>query len=451
MLLRWLILLTVPSFASAEPAPRTDAHGDPLPPFARARLGTQRLWHGYHTTAIAFSPDGKTLVTAGDDLRLWDVATGKELRRFRNPGDRLKSLDFAGDGRTLIGAGTYTPAVYMIDIHTGKLRHRIGEAPRGREVVGVDDTNEVRPIAVLADGHTLAAPFREERRSAGPDGGTVHHRPHQCVRWYDASSGKLLGETSLEGTWSDPQFIAVTQDGKTLACVGEGHVVNVWDRASAKRLRRLGAREHWTLCGAFSGDGKMLATGGMDQRVRLWDVATGRPVRELTGHETSVRSVHYLPDGTTLLSVSRDRIRLWESGTGKLIREFRPPRDSIQAAALSARGTHVAAAAYEGTVVVWDIATGRELHAFQGHRARVNALAFSRDGRTLVSGGGDTVLLWDAVGRTVRRRLGERGTTAERLAFLPDGKTLVVGDSHRPPELWEVGGGRRLRAIRGPQ
>src|SRR5947209_6338053 len=75
-----------------EVAPRLDSHGDPLPPFALARLGTKRLWHQSQANSIAFSPDGKTLATVAGEIRLWDVTTGKELRRIERPIDVLKSL-----------------------------------------------------------------------------------------------------------------------------------------------------------------------------------------------------------------------------------------------------------------------------------------------------------------------------------------------------------------------
>jgi WD40 repeat protein len=423
--------------ASRSPAraaqPRTDALGDPLPPFALARLGTQRLWHGSQPTAIAFSPDDKIVASASGDICLWDVATGKELRRFNTKHDMVRSLDFAADGQTLIGAGIFSDAVYLFDVAEGKEKICLGTPPRLGAVASGDDWAWVRPVALSADGKTLAVPATA---------------PQQCIRWHDAGTGKVLGETKLEGTYW-PLFIAVTADGKTFACRGEEENIIVVDRTSGKVLHRLPGHQERPLCGAFSGDGKLLATGGMDRRVRLWDVTTGKEVRELRKHERSVLSVCFLPDGTTLLSTSSDRICLWESSSGKLLREFGPP--GIKAAAVSHHGKLLAVLGDNGTIVLWDLVIGQQIHPVNGHRKGVNALAYSPDGKTLVSGGDDAVLVWDAAKRAVLRHLGPPVTTAERLAFLPDGKTLVVGTTWNPPELWDPFAGKLLRSFQGPK
>lgn len=109
------LFLSVTSVRAGDVATTRDGLGDPLPRFALARLGTERLRHQYHAMSIAFAPDGKTLATVAGDVRLWDVASGKELRRFENPGDMLKSIDFAADGQSLIGAGYFTQAYYFFN------------------------------------------------------------------------------------------------------------------------------------------------------------------------------------------------------------------------------------------------------------------------------------------------------------------------------------------------
>jgi WD40 repeat protein len=447
----YLLMFLLPSLVPAgEPAIRKDALGDRLPHFALARLGTMRLKHYGQGMSIAFSPDGKTLATVAGDVCLWDVASGKEIRRISNPGDILKSIDFSGDGDTLIGAGYFTQAYYFMNVQTGKLKHRIGRPPWGREIKTHHDSNDVRPIALTRAGKILGAPITEERVENNPKGGTISYQPQQWIRWYEASTGAKTGDNKLEITWQRPLFVAVTPDEKTFACPGEDMKIVVWDRATSKALHRLAGHKDYALCGAFASDGKTLATGGMDKCVRLWNVVSGRQVRTLKRHEQSVRWLGFCRDGTTLVSASGDRICMWKSASGELIREFRAPRDNITAATLSPNGSQVAALGRDGSIMVWNLDTGREIHPFTRHQGAVNALEFSRDGKLLISGGRDAILLWDFSNRSLIRKLGPRGTHAERLVLLADGNQLLVGSSYHAPELWNLSMGKPIKKFQGP-
>src|SRR4051812_41665624 len=87
---------------------RTDLYGDPLPPGALARMGTVRLRHGSHVCGVAFSPDGKAVAAAaGDGLRLWDVSSGKEVRRLGGRDENyFSAVAFSPDGNRLAAVGS---------------------------------------------------------------------------------------------------------------------------------------------------------------------------------------------------------------------------------------------------------------------------------------------------------------------------------------------------------
>src|SRR5262249_27521208 len=112
------------------------------------------------------------------------------------------------------------------------------------------------------------------------------------------------------------------------------------------------------------------------------------------------------------------------------------------------QGTRVAALCATGTIVVWNVADGEEIHPLHSHRSGVNALVFSRDGKTLVSGGDDAILVWDVAKRAVVRRV---GTVAQRLAILPDGNGLLVGNGWQAPQLWGLRAGKMIREFKGPK
>src|SRR5207248_3231519 len=91
----------------AAPATRTDAYGDPLPPWARLRLGSVRLRHGHYVLAVAFAPDGQTVASGSRDgtIRFWDAATGKERFALLGHKDGVNCIAFAPDGKTLASGG----------------------------------------------------------------------------------------------------------------------------------------------------------------------------------------------------------------------------------------------------------------------------------------------------------------------------------------------------------
>jgi WD40 repeat protein len=453
-----IVLLTAPALATSQSLPPTDSLGDPLPPFASARLGTQRLRHERGAAGIAFLPDGRTIATVGRDIRIWDARTGKQIRQIPLR-DAIKSIDFAADGKTLIGAGVFTQAVYLYSADTGALKRAIGKLPHGREIGMVGDREAVRAVGLSADGAIFCAPFTEERETPAKGGGTIYHTPQQWIRWFDASTGKQIHETKLELTWQAPLVCALSSDGKWLACTSGEEKIHVYDRHGTTPLWRLEGHKATALCGAFSLEGGILATGGMDKCVRLWDLKTGRQQRELTGHGGSVLAVSFLTDSRTLASLSRDRICLWNWADGGLVRELKIKHFSLVGMAMSPRGDRLAAISGDGTIIVWDVPTGLVLHPVQGHRKCVNALAFSPDGKSLVSGGDDTVLVWDLRSQMIRQRL---DTTAQRLAFLAQSNCnctssikLAVGKPDSTPELWQVSlqdpaASKWLRSFRGP-
>jgi WD40 repeat protein len=445
----WLLAMSPSAFG--QDTVRVDALGDPLPPFAVARFGTQRLRHDPRSASIAFSPDGKKLATVGGDLRIWDVATGKLIRAVPVK-HSVKSIDIAADG-TLIAAGVFTDAVYLFDSATGAFKTHIGKLPWGREVVGIGDIYDVRSIALAVDGKTFAAPFIEEKYVPDEKDGKDYLHRQPWIKWFDASTGKPVHEVKLEPTYDRPRFIALSSDDRLFACVGDKGKVVVWNRERGEPIVRIDAGEEHSLCAAFSIDGSILATGSGDKRVHLWDPKTGRQVRDLDRHGKSVLAVTFMKDKKRLASLSRDRICLWNVADGGLLREFVAEPASFIAMAIAPQETHLAAIARDGTIRVWTLGDGQLVHPIDGHRARVNALAVSADGKSLVSGGDDAVLVWDLSRKRVVTRL---ETTAERIALLPEGSApesrVLIGNTSRPPEVWDIAppAGKRLRVFEGP-
>lgn len=415
-------LMLTPFSARCKP-PRTDCLGDPLPLGARARLGTARLRHGDILTSVVFTPDGKTLVSAGHDnaIRFWDATSGKPCRPPLRCPQAVASLALTPDGKLLASGGHddngEATLLCLWDVASGRQQGRLAGhggsintlafSPDGKILAsgGQDDTIRLWDVAARKERATWRAHRSVETVAFSPDGkllASCGYGKDKVYLW-DTTTGKVAGQLAERDP--GPKCLAFSPDGKSVAVGGEDKKrVELWTLSSRKCIRQFRAEHCCAL--AVSPNGKLLAGEGADGVVLLWDVIAGRALHRLPEHTARVRSIAFAPDGRTMATAAGNSIRLW------------------------------------------DVSSGRERLPFAGHHAAVGSVALSADGKTMATGGGGTVYLWDTASGKNFRHL--RAGWKPKVGLTPDGKLLAAACYHgRGVPCWDVATGKERDRFKG--
>jgi WD40 repeat protein/TPR repeat protein len=418
--------------------------------------------HDDAVTSAAYSPDDAHIVTASRDktARIWNAVSGTPFAILSGHGDVVKSVAYSPDGAHIVTASLDRTAriwdarsgtlLVVLSGHDGGVESA-AYSPDGSRIVtaSMDKTARIwdahagKQLALLTGhgGYVGSAAY-------SPDGThIVTWSIDKTVRIWDAATGAQLAVFRGAGDFNAASY---SRDGSYIVA-GLDYTARIFDAHIGGQLKVLFGHDNSVGSAAYSPDGTRIVTASDDKTARIWDAATGARFAVLQGHDQIVYSARYSPDGSRIVSASADKTaRTWDSGTGARLTVLSGDTNFVNSASYSPDGTRIVTASSDKTVRIWDAGSSTQLAVLAGHGDWVESAVYSPNGTRIVTASGDkTVRIWDAGSGTQLAVLSGHGGAVNSAAYSPNGARIVTASDDKTVRIWDAASGSELALLAG--
>jgi len=430
-----------------------------------------QLGHSAAAVAVAFSPDGRFVLSGSDDrtLKLWEVSTGREIRTFTKVDSNVTAVAYSPDGQTAF-SGHMDGTVAFWEISTGRLIRKqekthsrswvqaVTFTANGRRAISVSNGKRVK-VWATSNG-LLVRSFRGKYKygefwakstiAFSPDGRLVLMDSMDTQLW-DIEKGEKILEIPARSIYLTPKIndAAFSPDSRFFVMGGWGmEFREVSTGQQSKTFKGLS----WDVQALdYAPDGRTLVTASKKGTLTLWDLKTGNEIRKFANASGSVHKIRYSPDGRYVLSAKNSGVLTLHSiASGRQVRVFKSESMKVSALTCSPDIRLAFTGSIDGRLTLWDIAKGRRANTFKGHQQAISSLAYSGNGKLALSGSSDgTVRLWDMVSGKDRHTLKGHSESVTSVAFSPDSRLALTGSKDQTCRLWDLGSGKEIKKFEG--
>lgn len=387
-------------------------------------------------TILKITPSGMIVsVSVNDNIKMWDLASGQEMREFSerqkfystNPfAYYISDIDISADSRLLVS--TYPNNINVWDISSGQKintfsvnKKHVAITPNDRMIIAISDLKDPNDINVL-------------------DINNGRKLPLSCESGLDAEALRVdyFQLDSLLVT-PDSRFAIIAKVGLSGVTIGYAVRINLTN-GKVRILRDCGG------CVALTPDGSM-AISFHNKKIKIWDIESGKVIRTFKGQDKDVSHVAITQNGLIAISVCNKSLSVWNIESGKLLHTLEGHDDVITDIAITPDSCRVISASQDTSLKVWDLVSGQELQTLLGHSKSVNKVIVSPDGSLIVSMSKDgTLKVWDLSFHSVTRTNTSRHSGLVcSVTISPNNKFALSASIDKNIKVWDLTNGKELR------